>query len=181
MNVFQEGRLAWSVETTRVPTVYITHDSHRTGRNWRRHGKEAVGRQGGPRRMRMLAATPRQSPGTTIQPWCQELYDIISHHTINMFSFAIYNHLYESIVPPPTLPMPALPSNLTGMGREHFHLIDCRCVCVVGATACLHPRWESGSVAKRSSQCGGCRTCETGQATQALLNTRTHSVPALFM
>lgn len=181
MNVFQEGRFTWSVKTTRVPTVYITHDSHGTGRNWRRHGKEAVGRQGRPGRMRMLAATPGQSPGTTIQPWCQELYDIISHHTITMLSFAINKHLDQSIVPPQTLPMPALPPNLTGTGRGHFHLIDCWCVCVVGATACLHRRWESGSVANWSSQRGGCRTCETGQATQALLNTRAHSVPALFM
>lgn len=66
----------------------------------------------------MLAATPGQSPGTTIQPWCWELYDIIGHHTITMFSFAINNHLYVSIVPPQTLPMPALPSNLDWKREE---------------------------------------------------------------
>lgn len=129
-----------------------------------------------------VGSDTRTSPGTTIQPWSQELYDIISHHTITVFSFAINNHLYESIVPPRTLPMPAFPPNPTGTERGHFHLIDCWCVCVVGTTACLHPRWESGSVAKWSSQRGGCRTCETGQATPCWgQHMRAHSVPAMFM
>lgn len=153
-----------STDPWKPPTVDVAPESRSAGRRPRRRGKEVVGRQG---RGGCWRRAPDGHLAQRVRLRCQELYDIIRGHT------ALNNYLYESIVPRQILPMqplpivPPPPLEEKPRGEEDTFTSLTSAVCAVGATACLHRRWPSGTAAKWSSQPGGCRTCEAGRATRA--------------